>query len=546
MDQATFRTQVLARHLQNHNYPKVDLLHVSPCVNYTPEELYEPVFKLEQQRGEEMTMKRINYLREQGVFDGWLTRRGPNVDLSGFTRANTCGVFDHSLGIKIGVQFFLWGGAIKFMGTKRHHDKWLKATETYEVKGCFAMTELGHGSNVRGIETMTRYDASTQEFIISTPCESAQKYWIGGAANDATHAVVFSQLEIDGVNQGVHAFIAQIRDKNGNKCPNVRIADCGHRNWRFAAFLAPLTCGRVTIATCSMNTAKIGLGVAIRYSLSRRAFSIKPNEPEVLLLDYPSHQRRLLPLIAKTLLLTGVLLECREACGGQGLKTENHVGHLKSEHDVQLTLEGDNNVLMQQVSKTLLMEILAAKKRNKPINCLGLEHLNKPAPIIPSRLTSLTLRTAQFQTDIFCLRERDLLHRFVTEVSQRQAQGERKESIFTMTYQIAEDLGRAFSDRLVLQTFLNVEATVPSGTLKNILHLLRSMYTTIVMEEDASFLRYGYLSTYNAAVVRKEVPILCSELRPHALALVTSFGIPDALLGPIAFNWIDANAWSSV
>jgi acyl-CoA oxidase len=41
--------------------------------------------------------------------------------------------------------------------------------------------------------------------------------------------------------------------------------------------------------------------------------------------------------------------ECREACGGQGLKTENRVGHLKSEYDVQSTFEGDNNVLMQQV-----------------------------------------------------------------------------------------------------------------------------------------------------------------------------------------------------
>jgi acyl-CoA oxidase len=35
-------------------------------------------------------------------------------------------------------------------------------------------------------------------------------------------------------------------------------------------------------------------------------------------------------------------------------------------------------------------------------------------------------------------------------------------------------------------------------------------------------------------------------LRPHALALVSSLGIPDAFLGPIAFNWIDANSWSSV
>ncbi|KAI3744109.1 hypothetical protein L1987_57184 [Smallanthus sonchifolius] len=673
MDRVDFRTKVLTRHLKNHHNPATDLLHIGQCVNYSPPELSEPrpdfntkalrqlldgesvdeidyIFNLmiqsdlfcPRERGgkvfispdfnqsmehqREMTMRRIDYLRERGAFDGWLTRKGPDAELSGFTRAITVGGFDHSLGIKLGVHFFLWGGAIQFMGTQRHHDKWLKPTETYEVIGCFAMTELGHGSNVRGIETMTRYDASTQEFIITTPCESAQKYWIGGAANHATHAVVFSQLKINGVNQGVHAFIAQIRDANGNICPNVRIADCGHkiglngvdngRIWfdnlriprenllnsvadvspdgqylsaiknpdqRFAAFLAPLISGRVTIAAGSMNITKIGLAIAVRYSLSRRAFSIRPNEPEVLLIDYPSHQRRLLPLVAKTYALSfaseylkniyvkraresiktvhvvssalkatltwhgmRTLQECREACGGQGLKTENHVGHLKSEFDVQLTFEGDNNVLMQQISKALLKEIVAAKRRNKPVKGLGLEHLNKPEPIIPSHLTSSALRTAQFQTDIFCLRERDLLHRFETEVSQREAQGETREHIFTVTYQIAEDLGRAFSDRLVLQTFLDVEATVPAGSLKNVLGLLRSMYTTIVMEEDASFLRYGYLSTDNAAVVRKEVLKLCSELRPHALALVTSFGFPDALLGPIAFNWIDANAWSSV
>lgn len=82
--------------------------------------------------------------------------------------------------------------------------------------------------------------------------------------------------------------------------------------------------------------------------------------------------------------------------------------------------------------------------------------------------------------------------------------------------------------------------------MQNVLGLLRSLYAMILLEEDAAFLRYGYLSTDNAAAVRKEVAKLCSELRPHALALVSSFGIPDAFLSPLAFNWIEANAWSSV
>uniref|UniRef100_A0A5B7BDQ3 Acyl-coenzyme A oxidase n=1 Tax=Davidia involucrata TaxID=16924 RepID=A0A5B7BDQ3_DAVIN len=672
IDRVSFRTQVLARHLHQPNLSSTPSLEPSVCLQYSPPELSErfefdtklmrklldghnledrdwlfglimqsklfcprerggrvfvsPDYNQSMEQQREMTMKRIGYLLDRGVFDGWLTAKGLEAEMRKFAFFEVIGLYDHSLAVKLGVHFFLWGGAIQFFGTKRHHDKWLRDTENYVIKGCFAMSELGHGSNVRGIETVTTYDSNSGEFVISTPCESAQKYWIGGAANHATHTIVFSQLSINGNNQGVHAFIAQIRDANGNVRPNIRTADCGHkiglngvdngRIWfdnvriprenllnsvadvspdgqylsaikdpdqRFAAFLAPLTSGRVTIAVSAIYSSKVSLAIAIRYSLTRRAFSVTPNGPEVLLLDYPSHQRRLLPLLAKTYAMSfaanylkmiyvkrtpesnktihvvssafkatltwhnmRTLQECREACGGQGLKTENRVGHLKGEYDVQSTFEGDNNVLMQQVSKALLAEYVAAKKRNKPFKGLGLEHMNNSCPVIPPQLTSSTLRSIQFQTDIFCLRERDLLNRFAAEVSQHQAQGISKENAFILSYQLAEDLGKAFSELAIFQTFIEAEATVSSGLLKNILGLLRSMYALISLEEDAAFLRYGYLSMENAAAVRKEVAKLCSELRPLALALVSSFGIPDAFLSPIAYNWVDANSWSSV
>lgn len=576
---------------------------------------------MEQQR--EITMKRIQYLLDRGVFEGWLTGKGFDAEMRKLALLEVIEIFDHSLAIKIGVHFFLWGGAIQFFGTKRHHDKWLKATENYLLKGCFAMTELGHGSNVRGIETITTYDPTTEEFVINTPCESAQKYWIGGAANHATHTVVFSQLEIDGKNEGVHAFITQIRDADGNICPNIRITDCGHkiglngvdngRIWfdnvriprenllnsvadvspdgkylsaikdpdqRFGAFMAPLTSGRVTIAVSAIYSSKISLAIAIRYSLTRRAFSVVPDRPEVLLLDYPSHQRRLLPLLAKTYAMSfagndlkllyvnrtpqliktlhvvssgfkaimtwhnmRTLQECREACGGQGLKTENRIGQLKAEYDVQSTFEGDNNVLMQQVSKALFGEYMAAKRKNKPFKELGLEHMNSASPTVPQRLSGSTSRSAKFQTDIFCLRERDLLNQFAAEVSSRLSRGESKESAFNVSYQLAEDLGRASTDRAILQSFIDAENKVTDASVKSVLSLVRSLYGLVTLDEDAAFLRYGYLTIENVSTVRKEVTSLCSEIRPHALALVSSFGIPDAFLSPIAFDWIAANSW---
>jgi len=239
------------------------------------------------------------------------------------------------------------------------------------------------------------------------------------------------------------------------------------------------------------------------------------------------------------------LQECREACGGQGLKTENRVGVFKAEFDVQSTFEGDNNVLMQQVSKALYAEFLGAQKKKRPFKGLGLEHLNGSTPVIPDKLTSNILRSSKFQMDLFCLRERDLLKQFAEEVSLHLAQGESREKALMLSYQLAEDLARAFTERTILQIFLEDERNVPSGSLKEVLGLLRSLYVMVNIDESTSFLRYGYLSRDNVALVRKEVLKMCSELRPHALAVVSSFGIPDAFLSPLAFDWIEANTLST-
>ena len=79
------------------------------------------------------------------------------------------------------------------------------------ILGCYAQTELGHGSNVQGLETTATLDLKTDEWVINTPSIKAAKFWPGGLGITATHAVVFAKMIIDGNVHGVQPFIAPIR-----------------------------------------------------------------------------------------------------------------------------------------------------------------------------------------------------------------------------------------------------------------------------------------------------------------------------------------------
>jgi acyl-CoA oxidase len=79
-----------------------------------------------------------------------------------FAIMETLSYHDLSMVIKFGVQFGLWGMSVYFLGTEKHHAKYLKDIGTLELPGCFAMTETNHGSNVKGIETTATYDHATK------------------------------------------------------------------------------------------------------------------------------------------------------------------------------------------------------------------------------------------------------------------------------------------------------------------------------------------------------------------------------------------------
>src|ERR1700730_10185879 len=137
----------------------------------------------------------------------------------------TIGFHDGSLLIKLGVQFGLFGGSVQQLGTEYHHRSYLPKAASCELFGGFAMTEIGHGSNVQALETTAIYDSERREFIINSPSFSAVKTFIGIAAVDGQVMVVFAQLSVGAANQGVHAFVVSIRDDRGRPLPGVTIED---------------------------------------------------------------------------------------------------------------------------------------------------------------------------------------------------------------------------------------------------------------------------------------------------------------------------------
>ncbi|KAJ1788785.1 fatty-acyl coenzyme A oxidase [Coemansia sp. RSA 1938] len=257
-------------------------------------------------------------------------------------RMSIISVVDPGFWTRFGVHFGLFFGALQGQASPAQLAYWMEkgAFTMQGVTGCFGMTELGHGSNVAGLETIATFDPNTDEFIVHSPTITATKWWIGGAAHTATHCAVYAQLLVGGKRYGTKTFVVQLRDtQTFELMPGVNIGDLGKKmgrdqidnGWiRFTHVRIPrshmlmkhtkvmrsgeviepplaqlaygaLIQGRVSMVGDSANVAKRALTIATRYASVRRQFSDgTPGALESKLIDYPIHQHRLLPLMAQT------------------------------------------------------------------------------------------------------------------------------------------------------------------------------------------------------------------------------------------------------
>jgi acyl-CoA oxidase len=541
----------------------------------------------------ERVLELVRLMAETGATGlGFPTEYGGGGDIGASVAAfETLGFGDLSILVKVGVQFGLFGGAILQLGSKHHHDAYLADLVKADLLGCFAMTETGHGSNVQALGTVATYDPDAKEFVITTPDDLSRKDYIGNAAAHASMAVVFAQLEIHGSSEGVHAFVVPIRDKKGKPLDGIRIEDDGpkiglngvdngriwfdgvrvprtnllnryadvtedgryvsdieNKDRRFFTMLGTLIQGRVCVGGAGITASKVALAVAIKYANQRRQFGSPDTDEEELLLDYGMHQRRLLPLLAKTYALhftqeqllaelhnvlsttdapdrqrraleslaagtkaigtwhgSRTIQECREACGGAGYLMSNRLGALRADTDVFTTFEGDNHILLQLVAKGLLTDYSSSFG---DLDQLGMVRfvaglavdtvlertsahklLERIKDVLPggkddSWDQEAGLLDPEYQLAMFRWREEHMLSGVARRLKRGMDQGMDPVEVFSLVQDHVIAAGRAHVERLVLESFVDKLAPMVDSDNKRALGMLCDLFALSTIEAD--------------------------------------------------------------
>ena len=229
----------------------------------------------------------------------------------------------------MGLHMLMFTKALRDLGSEEQKRIYLPLANHWQIIGCYAQTELGHGSNVAGLETTATLDLDTDEFVIHTPSIKAVKFWPGNLGIQATHALVFARCIALETDYGVQPFLVPIRDiETFTPLPGIEVGDIGTklgynsvdngylkfnqvripRKSLLSRFVSITKTGdfkmkanpriiyqimvqtRITIVNGSAYFLHSASKIAIRYAACRRQFAtIKGSEEERPLLDYQLH-----------------------------------------------------------------------------------------------------------------------------------------------------------------------------------------------------------------------------------------------------------------
>ncbi|TKA32420.1 hypothetical protein B0A50_01526 [Salinomyces thailandicus] len=522
------------------------------------------------------------------------------------------------------VHYSMFITTVREQGNEEQRSYWLPKIEAMEAIGCYAQTELGHGSNVRGIECQARWDPAKGEFELHSPTLTASKWWNGTMGRTANHAIVVAQLLVpksaeskDYVNHGPHPFIVQIRDTQTHKpLPRIAVGDIGpkygyapmdngymlfdHFRIPHSAMLSryswvdPNTCtyskpanpavvyGSLTAVRASiiMHARLImarAVTVAVRYTCVRRQFQDRDSNdkraPEMSVLDYPTVQIRILPLLATMFALhyTGAAMQslyentraqidqgdfsklavlhaqssglkslctelaansvetCRRALGGHGFGGGSGLIQLNNDYLSKPTVEGDNWMITQQTASYLIKRMSAAvAAKTEPqdeVEAACKEWLHQGHD---KRSSPLQIFDSDEQlVEAFHRRSRYLTYQAYIE---REVKNRSWNSLLIQLRKVSHAESQSILVTNFHKALQNPSSNLPPP-LKAHLRKLFQLFTLYTLDSEArDFLKASAVSDEDLDRLPDRIQQLMAEIRPHAVNIVDAWKIPDFLL----------------
>lgn len=315
--------------------------------------------------------------------------------------------------------------------------------------------------------------------------------------------------------------------------------------------------------------------IAVRYATIRKQFqdrdSSDKSAPEMSVLDYPTVQIRILPLLATAYALhyTGEAMHnlysstraeidkgdfsklailhaqssglkslctelaansietCRRAMGGHGFMASSGFIQLNNDYLSKPTVEGDNWMITQQTARYLIKHMQAAVAAKGEAqddfeqicrDWLKNEKSRKPAPYH-------IFDNDEHIVNAFHRRSRDITYRAYVE------RFEKNRSWNSMLLQLRK-VSVAESQSILVTNFHEaMSRSNLSSTLRSHLQLQFRLFAYFTMDKEArDFVKADAVSDEHLDELPARIQDLMAQIRPHAVRLVDAWSIPDFLL----------------
>jgi len=497
-------------------------------------------------------------------------------------------------GNPINLHFVMFLPTLMGQGSPDQIAELVGAAWNLELVGTYAQTELGHGSFIRGLELQAEYDPGSEEFVLNSPTITSFKWWPGGLGRTASHAVVMAQLKTLGVDRGVHPFLVQLRNGQGDTLPGVLAAPIGpklgmnandngylgfrhHRIPRSAllnknarveadgSYVAPpreklgyatMVFVRVAIGLDVTVQLKKALTIAVRYSSVRRQGEPSPNCREPKILDYQAQQHKLFPTIA---LAVGFEMASK-AVWEMYNNVQNEIEQGDFDHLPELhALSCSMKVLITGESASTIDLLRRACGGHGFMTNSGLPRIFgmvTAACTYEGENTVLQLQIARFLLKCVAQLEEgipappscsyinntfghkstvDIISDFgLVELFEKVSAGKVQELVGAGAANqiLCCEAADAHARSFVISEFAQgLSRASVSPNLKGVMsNLYRLLSTSWILQNSAEFLRYGNLTFEHLDQLRQDRDQLLTLIRPNAVGLVDAFDIRDDVL----------------